>query len=78
MDRLLTTIGRLFIAVFWLIGGSLVVMGMSSIITKTTGINWLSDFVLVGNIRDGVNAVIGGLVLGIGMHLLMKWIWIKK
>lgn len=78
MDRLLTTIGRLFIAVFWLIGGCLVVMGMSSIITKTTGINWLSDFALVGNIRDVVNAVIGGLVLGIGMHLLMKWIWIKK
>jgi len=75
MDRLLTTIGRLLIAVFWLVGLIISFTGASSLYLNYIG---NPKQAVHGSYQDSIFFLVIGLAIGIGMHLLMKWIWIKK
>ena len=75
MDRLLTTIGRLLIAVFWLVG--LIISGTGAVSLYGHYIGDLGD-AMFDTTKGSLVAIGFGLAIGIGMHLLMKWIWIKK
>ena len=76
MDRLLTAIGRLLIVLFWLISIWMIVAGAYSVYGHTIGLEKYD--VAFETIGSSIGVIGFGFVLGIGMHLLMKWIWIKK